>query len=177
VIGLGLPEATASLQKAGLVPGRVHYRFDIGPAGLVSRQGLPPEALATKGSAVNLEVGTLRTKPAIVAPAAGSNVTPNSMPLVKWTAANPAVSRWLVVVQPERCTKTTVGTETCSGGPTLPSQVVTATEHRSPQPTLTYVDTAKAGWRHNGFLTIYVYPIDDVGNLGEFASVRVYLEH
>ena len=177
VIGFPLPDAVTSLQKAGFTLGTTHYRFDVGSAGLVTRQGLPAGTEAVKGSRVDLEIHSPASKANILSPKTGSNVIPNSMPLVTWAQAQAGVTRWLVIVQPERCTKTAVGTETCSGGATPPGQIVTTREHRSPLPVMTYVDTAKAGWRHNGFITIWVYPLDDVGNPGEANSIRLYLEH
>ncbi|GIH02132.1 hypothetical protein Rhe02_01990 [Rhizocola hellebori] len=177
VIGLSLPDALTSLQKAGFTQGTTVYRFEPGSPNLVTRQGMPPGTLAVKGSRMDMEIFIPTTKPTILSPKAGSNVTPNSMPLVTWSAAQPTVSRWLVTVQPERCSKTAAGTETCSGGPLLPAQLVGAREHMPPLPTLSYVDTTKAGWRHNGFITIYVQPVDDIGLWGEPASIRLYLEH
>ncbi len=178
VLGLGLADAIAALQKAGLDSGVTRHRFDA-PAGSgqVARQSIPVGALAPKGSRVDLEVNMPPSKPVITAPAVGSNVLPNSMPVLTWTQAQTGVSRWLVTVLPEKCVKPPAGVEVCAAAPLTPGQVVTAKQHRSPQVALTYVDTAKAGWRHNGWLHISVQPIDDAGNAGEGAAVRVYLEH
>jgi len=177
VIGMPLADAVTSLQKAGFVVGATRYRFEGGTVGTVNRQGLPPGAQAPKGSRVDLEVPIPVTKATILSPATGSNVTPNTMPLVTWSAAHVSVTRWLVTVSPERCTKTATGTETCAVGPAASAQVVTEREHRSPQPAMSYVDTAKLGWRNNGWMLIYVQPVDDMGSPGEPNSIRVYLEH
>ncbi len=174
MIGLRLKDATAELEKAGLVAGTVVYRYDKAGNGAVTRQSLPEGVLAAKGTQISMDIIISATKPVISSPAAGVTIPPNTMPQIVWTQTDSWVNKWMIYVLPERCVKSGT-TEQCGHSVLDPPQIVTAKQHTPPMPKLNY--TTVSNTRHNGWVVVQVQAMDDYGTAHEWATVRFYLDH